>query len=111
MSFADFVDKVQPCDDNFCFAEADRDQARRIVCATLFVFQVFDEYFDVLANFEAVGFFVPLTAGNGTFTLEAQIDDHLVFIKTNDAALDDVSNVDALANAGFVFWKDQIINI
>ena len=32
-------------------------------------------------------------------------------VAVDDMDINDVSNVDALANAGFVFWKDQIINV
>ena len=94
VAFADLVDQVQPFDDDGSFTVADRDQSRWIIGVTLFVFEIFDEHFDGLTDFERFGFFVPFVSRNGAFTFEADVHDDGVFIQSHNFTDDDVADVD-----------------
>ena len=70
------------------FTFADRDQPGRIVGAASFVFEIFDQNFDSLADLGRI-VLVPFVAIDRPFTFETDIDDNVIVINPDDRPFDD----------------------
>ena len=95
--FFDFGDYIDPVDDVIGFSLGYSDQAMRIVGATHFVFNIFDEDFDRLANFGSVVVFFPLATADSAFAFEAYVYYNGFAVDANNFAVDDFVD--------FKLWK------